>query len=94
MHRKQPAEPRHRPPQRTENVAAVITLAKQLHDYIRHRAKAEKVVFDLPVSMFAGALSMGCNPIFGVVHDGRRMLWDEQEPWPGYFEEKAIAGAD
>lgn len=62
-----------------------MTLAEQLQTYIRRRAKVEGVKFDLPLEIFERAVKAGAKT-FGVVHDGEKMLHDEQEPYPGFFE--------
>jgi hypothetical protein len=61
-------------------------LAVQLRDHIKARAKVEGVGFDLPLSMFEQAVALGAKT-FGVVHDGQRMIRDEQEPHPGFFRQ-------
>lgn len=64
----------------------VLQLAVKVRDYVRDRAKVEKMGFDLPVDMFIQAIMLNAS-MFGVHHDGKEMLWDEQEPHPGYFKE-------
>lgn len=61
-------------------------LAQIIHDYIRDRAAVEGVGFSLPFSIFTAAVSRGAK-VFGVVHDGQRMLFDEQEPFEGYLQQ-------
>ena len=61
------------------------TLAVRMLAYVRERAKVEGVAFCLPVAFFYEAIRTGANPIFGVVHDGARMVRDEQEPHVGFF---------
>jgi hypothetical protein len=62
-----------------------MTLAQIIHDYIKLRASHEGVAFALPVRFFRDALTIGARPIFGVEHDGKRILSDEQEPYPGFL---------
>ena len=61
-------------------------LAKQLREYIRRRAEVEGVDFDLSLDFFEQGAAVGAK-MFGVVHDGTEMLYDEQEPYPGFFEQ-------
>lgn len=63
-----------------------VTLGEQLWCYIRLRAQYEGVAFDLPPELFEDAVQAGAA-VFGVVHDGEEMLYDDQEPYPGFFEE-------
>jgi len=60
------------------------SLAKRIMDYIKARAAKEGVGFSLPLSIFEEAVSINAV-IFGVHHDGNRMLRDDQEPEPGFF---------
>lgn len=63
-----------------------IELAVLLRDYIRDRAAVEQQSFDLPLSLFAMAVLRGMF-VFGLHHDGKRLVRDDQEPYPGYFRE-------
>lgn len=63
-----------------------MTLAEQLREYVRRRAEVEGVGFDLPIELFEQAVIRRAKT-FGVVHDGHEMLFDEQEPHPGFFEQ-------
>jgi len=65
------------------------TLAEQLHEYLKLRAQKEGVHFDLPREFSEKAAAVGAK-IFGVVHDGRHMLRDEQEPCEGFFAEATV----
>jgi hypothetical protein len=69
-----------------ENPMESNTLAWQLWTYIQRRAKVEGVAFDLSIDLFRTAVHRGAKT-FGVVHDGHEMLYDEQEPYPGFFEQ-------
>ena len=60
-------------------------LAENMMEYIKRRAAVEGVGFDLPLSMFQECAEHGINPVFGVHHDGEKMLADDQEPYPGFF---------
>lgn len=60
-------------------------LACHLFEYIRRRAKAEGVEFDLSLEIFQFAAAETVKA-FGVSHDGQQMLSDDQEPYPGFFE--------
>jgi hypothetical protein len=62
-----------------------MNLERQLFEYIRRRAEVEGAGFDLPIEIFEMAVMRGAKT-FGVVHDGNEMLYDEQEPYPGFFE--------
>ena len=62
-----------------------MNLENQLWNYIRRRAEVEGVGFDLPIEIFEMAVMRGAKT-FGVVHDGNEMLYDEQEPYPDFFE--------
>ena len=64
----------------------VSSLAEQIREYIKRRAKVEGVGFELPLEVFQQCVEIGANA-FGVSHDGQRMLSDEQEPLDGFFEE-------
>ncbi len=64
-------------------------LAVKIRDYVKKRAKVEGVEFKLSLEFFEQAVMFGANPIFGVVHDGKKMLRDEQEPRKGFFAENA-----
>jgi hypothetical protein len=64
-------------------------LSVQLRDYIRRRAHVEGVGFDLSLELFEKAVSVGAE-VFGIVHDGTRMLYDEQEPYDGFFEQTVV----
>lgn len=68
-----------------------LELAVQLRDYIRDRASVEGVGFDLALSLFIMAVLRGMF-VFGVHHDGKRMLRDDQEPYPGYFRDWSGVG--
>lgn len=59
-------------------------LAEQLHSYIECRAKVEGVPFQLSLEYFESAVTIAAK-VFGVVHDGERMLFDEKEPYEGFF---------
>lgn len=63
-----------------------MNLAQQLQTYVQRRAEAEGVGFDLPLEIFETCVLRGAKT-FGVVHDGEEMLYDEQEPYPGFFEQ-------
>ncbi len=60
-------------------------LAVDLMNYIKKRAVVENVKFDLPLSLFHTCVVNRASPVFGVHHDGRRMLRDDQEPYEGFF---------
>lgn len=62
-----------------------MSLAENMMEYIKRRAAQEGVKFDLPLSLFRECAEHGINPVFGVHHDGKRMLRDDQEPYPGFF---------
>jgi hypothetical protein len=64
-------------------------LAARLMNYIRKRAAREGVYFDLPVSFFQKTIDNGIGIIFGVHHDGKVMLFDEQEPEAGFFSDNS-----
>lgn len=61
------------------------SLGKKLRDYIIKRAATEGVGFDLTVEFFEDAIRLRANPIFGVHHNGKILLKDDQEPTPGFF---------
>ena len=61
-------------------------LAQQLQEYIQRRSEVEGVGFDLSLEYFEQAVPMAVS-IFGVRHDGTTMLFDEQEPYPGFLEQ-------
>ena len=63
-----------------------MKIEKHLWNYIRRRAEVEGMEFDLPVEVFEMAVMRGAKT-FGVVHNGCEMLYDEQEPHPGFFEQ-------
>lgn len=63
-----------------------MPLPEQLREYIRRRAEFEGVGFDLPIELFEQAVILRAKT-FGVVYDGHEMLFDEQEPHPGFFEQ-------
>ena len=67
-----------------------VKLAEQIRNYIRHRAKQEGVEFRLSLSIFEKAVACGAI-IFGVHHDGEKMLRDDQEPYPGFFQKWTVA---
>jgi hypothetical protein len=64
-----------------------MTLAEKMMEYIKRRAAVEGVGFDLPLDLFEDCVEGGVNPVFGVYHDGEKMLSDAQEPYPGFFAE-------
>ncbi len=68
------------------DVSNVLRLAEEIRDYIKDRAAVEKVGFKLPLKLFVEGVIRNAK-IFGVHHDGRNMLMDEQEPHPGYFHD-------
>ena len=69
---------RGRKPQRGFSGTSIIPLAELLHLYLQHRAEVEGVDFALPLSYFQGAVIL-CRIIFGVEHDGERLLRDHRE---------------
>lgn len=70
-----------------------MTVAEQLHAYVRDRAKEENVAFALDVAFFAGAVRMGMTPIFGVEYDATSLTRDYQEPSPGFLKQWKMAQA-
>lgn len=72
--------------ERIELSGEQLDLAVQLRDYIRDRAAVEGAGFDLSLEFFGFAVLQNYW-VFGVYHDGKRLLRDEQEPYPGYFRE-------
>jgi hypothetical protein len=62
------------------------SVAIQLREYIKKRAKVEGVGFELPLSIFTEAIKLGASPIFGVHVSNGQLLKDDQEPYPGFFE--------
>jgi hypothetical protein len=69
----------------THGSTTMTPLAEVIHDYIKRRAKVEGVDFGLNVAFFEGVLDSGVTLIFGVEHDGKRILRDYQEPYPGFL---------
>ena len=65
------------------------SLGARMCHYVRERAKVEGVGFGMSVGFFEEAIERQFRPIFGVHHDGLEMLWDDQEPYAGFFEQKA-----
>ncbi len=57
-----------------------MTVAEQLHDYIRFRAEKEGVGYDLGVSFFERALLSGCVQFFGVTIKGNQLIKDKEQP--------------
>lgn len=62
-----------------------VTLAMQLKEYIKDRAREEGKNFSLELDVFEEAVEKQVKT-FGVVHDGHQILYDEQEPFPGYLD--------
>ena len=73
-------------PKDRELTEAENNLAVELRDYIRDRAAVEGQVFALPLVVFQAAVVLRWW-VFGVHHNGRRMIRDERQPHRGYFRE-------
>ena len=63
-----------------------MILALQLYYYIKKRAAVEGVGFDLEIDTFQESASR-CMSTFGVFHANGEMLYDEQEPYDGFFQQ-------
>jgi hypothetical protein len=64
------------------------SLADQMHNYVKARAKVEGVAFALDPSVAAFCAATGAG-YFGVDHDGEKMLRDIHEPYDGFFASHA-----
>jgi|TARA_R110000851_G_scaffold90594_1_gene197867 hypothetical protein len=63
-----------------------MKLEWQLYYYIKKRAEVEGVGFDLEIDIFQESASR-CMSTFGVFHAKGEMLYDEQEPYDGFFQQ-------
>jgi hypothetical protein len=62
-----------------------MDVAEELCEYMKIRAAVEEMSFNLPFDFFVQAVKYATD-VFGVYHDGERLLFDEQEPYEGFFE--------
>jgi len=62
-----------------------MKLEWQLYYYIKKRAEVEGVGFELEIDTFKECVER-CASTFGVKHSKKEMLYDEQEPYEGFFE--------
>jgi hypothetical protein len=63
-----------------------MKLEWQLYHYIKKRAEVEGVGFELDIDTFKECVER-CASTFGVVHNKNEMLYDEQEPYEGFFSQ-------
>jgi hypothetical protein len=59
---------------------ATTTLAEELHDYMKFRAKKEGLPYGLDAKWFAGYLKAGVRLFFGIETTDKRIIRDEQKP--------------
>jgi hypothetical protein len=66
----------------------LATLAIELDDYVRKRAKVEGKKYELDVGWLRLQLAARRQPytVFGIYIKHNQMVRDEQEPCPGYFD--------
>ena len=55
--------------------------------YMKKRATAESMIFDLNLDYFQGVFKFGVRDFFGIkLDDQAEMIFDVQEPKEGFFE--------
>lgn len=64
----------------------VSEVAKELNAYVKDRASVENTGYNLAPEFFEAFLEGGVTHFFGVMIEDGEMVYDDQEPWPGYLE--------
>jgi len=65
----------------------IIRNLDKLIAYMKKRAAAEGVIFDLDLDYFQGVFNFGLRDFFGIkLDDKAQMIFDVQEPQEGFFE--------
>ena len=65
----------------------IIRNLDKLIAYMKKRAAAEGVIFDLDLDYFQGVFNFGVRDFFGIkLDDKAQMIFDDQEPQEGFFK--------